>query len=331
MLRSTLPVIAVTAVRTGAGKSPVSRAIVRTLREAGRKPGVLRHPMPYGDLREQAVQRFASAADLEREDVTIEEREEYEPHIALGGVVWAGVDYGAILERAEQESDILVWDGGNNDTPFLMPDLHITLLDPHRAGHELSYYPGETNLRMADVLLINKIDTARAEDVAQVRANAVRVNPGATVLEARSPITVDKPEILEGRRVLAIEDGPTVTHGGMRYGAATLAAQRLGAVLVDPRLFAVGEIAETYKEYPELGPILPAMGYGAAQLNDLQKTVDAASAHGVEAIAIGTPIDLARLIRFATPCTRVRYELELTSGPTLLEVLQPALGIRKSQ
>ncbi|HSL70191.1 MAG TPA: cyclic 2,3-diphosphoglycerate synthase [Longimicrobiales bacterium] len=326
MLRSMLPVIAVTAVRTGAGKSQVSRAIVQALREAGRKPGILRHPMPYGDLAAQRVQRFASAADLETHDVTVEEREEYEPHIAAGSVVWAGVDYGAILEAAEREADILVWDGGNNDTPFLKPDLHITILDPHRAGHELAYHPGETNVRMADVLIINKVDSARAEEVEQVRQNVAQLNPGATLLEARSPIVVDQPELLAGRRVLCIEDGPTVTHGGMPYGAALLAAQRLDAVVVDPRAYAVGEIAETYACFPALGPVLPAMGYGDQQLSDLQQTIANAAAAGLDAVAIGTPIDLARLIQLPVPATRVRYSLELVGSVTMRDLLQPLLS-----
>jgi predicted GTPase len=325
MLRSMLPVVAVTAARTGAGKSQVSRAIVQALREAGRQPAILRHPMPYGDLVAQRIQRFATAEDLLQKQVTIEEREEYEPHIAMGSAVWAGVDYGAILEAAEREANVIVWDGGNNDTPFLKPDLHITVLDPHRAGHELAYYPGETNLRMADVLIINKVDSARPEDVERVRRNAARVNPGATLLEARSPVAVDRPEILSGRRVLAIEDGPTVTHGGMPYGAALLAAQQLHALPIDPRPFAVGEIAQTYVQYPDVGPLLPAMGYSEQQLRDLQQTIERAAAGGVEAVAIGTPIDLARLVKLPVLATRVRYSLELTGPLTLRELLQPVL------
>ena len=325
MLRSMLPVVAVTAARTGAGKSQVSRAIVQALREAGRKPAILRHPMPYGDLVAQRVQRFATADDLLQEHVTIEEREEYEPHIAMGSAVWAGVDYGPILEAAEREADVIVWDGGNNDTPFLKPDLHIVVLDPHRAGHELAYYPGETNLRLADVLIINKVDSAKPEDIERVRQNAALVNPGATLLEARSPIAVDQPDVLRGRRVLAVEDGPTVTHGGMPYGAALLAARRLDAQVVDPRPFAVGEIAQTYAQYPNVGPVLPAMGYGAEQLRDLQQTIEGAAAAGIQALAIGTPIDLARLIDLPVPATRVRYSLELTGPLTLREVLQPIL------
>lgn len=325
MLRSKLPVIAITAVRTGAGKSQVSRAIARVLRDAGRKPGVLRHPMPYGDLRAQAVQRFASSEDLVRGEVTIEEREEYEPHIALGGVIWAGVDYQAILGQAEKEADIIVWEGGNNDTPFIKPNLQICILDPHRAGHELSYYPGETNLRMADVLLINKVDTARREDVAQLRATAARINPRARIIEANSPIKVDKPHVLEKKRVLAIEDGPTVTHGGMHYGAATIAAQRAGAEIIDPRPFAVGEIAETFEKYPALGPVLPAMGYGEQQLKDLETTVANAAARGVEAVAIGTPIELARLIDIPVPNTRVHYDVEIIGTPSFADIVRPVL------
>jgi predicted GTPase len=326
MLRSARPVVAVCASRTGAGKSPTSRAVVRLLREAGRRVAVLRHPMPYGDLSKQAVQRFVTADDLERHRVTIEEREEYEPHLAAGSVVFAGVDYEAILREAEQTADVLVWDGGNNDTSFLAADVYITVVDPHRAGHELTYYPGETNLRLADVVLISKVDTAETAAVDEVRRNIAAVNPQATILHAATPFRIDDPQVLRGRRVLAIEDGPTVTHGGMRYGAASLAALQMGATqLVDPRPFAVGEIAETFASYPGIGPLLPAMGYGERQIRDLEATLVRAAEAGAEAVAIGTPADLSQLVRIPLPHTRVRYELEEVGSPTLRDVLAPVL------
>jgi predicted GTPase len=326
MLRSRRPVVAVCASRTGAGKSQTSRAIVRLLRGAGRRVAVLRHPMPYGDLRAQRVQRFASAEDLVRHRVTIEEREEYEPHLAAGSVVFAGVDYAAILAQAESEADVIVWDGGNNDTSFLAADVYITVVDPHRAGHELAYHPGETNLRLADVVLINKVDTAAPEAVARVRENVRAANPRAAVIEAASPPRPDDPSVLAGRRVLAVEDGPTLTHGGMRYGAATLAAREAGAELVDPRPFAAGEIAETFARHPHVGALLPAMGYGEHQVRDLEATIARAAAEGgVEAVAVGTPIDLARLVRLPVPHTRVRYELEPRGGKGLEEVLAGVL------
>jgi predicted GTPase len=326
MLRSSSPVVAVCASRTGAGKSQTSRAIVRLLREAGKRVAVVRHPMPYGDLRAQRVQRFATQADLARHDVTIEEREEYEPHLAAGSVVFAGVDYEAILREAEKEADVILWDGGNNDVAFFAPDVYITLVDPHRAGHELSYYPGEINVRLADAILVNKIGTASLEDVLTVERNALSVNPGAVLLEAASPIFIDDPDALRGRRVLCVEDGPTLTHGGMRYGAAVLGARKTGAKeIVDPRAFAVGEIAETYERYPEIGALLPAMGYGERQIADLQATLERAAEGGVEAVAIGTPIDLGRLVEIPVPHTRVRYELQVLGTPTLKDVLAPVL------
>ena len=326
MLASELPVVAVCATRTGSGKSQTSRAVVRLLRDAGHEVAVIRHPMPYGDLEAQRVQRFETYSDLEEHDVTIEEREEYEPHLDTGSVVWAGVDYGEILRRAEEEADVILWDGGNNDTPFYEPDLHVTVADPLRAGHELRYYPGETNARMADVLLINKVDTAGVEQVEELRRNLRRLNPGATVLEAASPLFVDDPGVLEGRRVLAVEDGPTLTHGEMSFGAGTLAARKAGAAeLVDPRPFAQGEIAETFESYPDVGPLLPAMGYGEAQVRDLQATLEAARDAGVEAISVGTPIDLGRLIDLPLPSARVRYELQVLGTPTLEDVLAPVL------
>jgi predicted GTPase len=321
MIAAGCPVVAVCASRTGAGKSQTTRAIVRHLRGEGLRVGVLRHPMPYGDLARQDVQRFAGEWDLRRHEVTIEEREEYEPHIAAGSVVFAGVDYESIVRRAESESDVLVWDGGNNDASFLAADLYITVLDPHRAGDELRYHPGETNLRLADVLLINKVDTASGDAVRRVRENAERVNPTARIIEAASPILADDTEVLAGRRVIAVEDGPTVTHGGMHYGAATIAAREAGAQLVDPREFAVGEVARTYEAYPDVGPLLPAMGYGERQILDLESTIDRAAKGGVEALAIGTPIDLSNLMDIPIPWTRVRYELEPIESGVLPDLL----------
>ena len=325
MLESSKPVVAVCAVRTGAGKSQTSRAVMQTLKAAGLRVAAVRHPMPYGDLVKQRVQRFETLQDLLDHDVTIEEREEYEPHIAAGGVVWAGVDYEAILRAAEQEADVIIWDGGNNDTPFYRPTVHITVVDPHRPGHELRYHPGEANVRMADVILVNKVDTAGEEGIAEVKANVALLNPHARIVEGASPILVDDETLLEDRPVLAIEDGPTVTHGEMAYGAASIAARAAGAQLVDPRPFAVGEIEETFAKYPRLGPILPAMGYGEQQVKDLQRTLERAATFGVEAVAIGTPIDLARLVQIPLPYTRVRYELRLPAGVTMDELLEPVL------
>jgi predicted GTPase len=321
MLASSKPVVAVCASRTGAGKSPTSRALVRILHGAGKRVSVIRHPMPYSDLLAQRVQRFASLDDLDRHDVTIEEREEYEPHVRVGSVVWAGVDYGEILREAEKEADVILWDGGNNDVSFLQADLYLTVVDPHRAGHETSYYPGGINVRMADVILINKIATADPADVQLVRDNVSELNPSATVVEAASPLAVDDPDVLRGKRVLAIEDGPTVTHGDMRYGAASLAAKALGATLVDPRPFAIGEIAGTFEKYPHLSDLLPAMGYGDGQVRDLEATVASALEAEAEAVAVGTPIDLSRLIEIPGPYTQVRYEIEILGRPNLSDVL----------
>jgi predicted GTPase len=328
MLRSSLPVVAVCASRTGAGKSQTSRAVVRLLRDRGLRVAVLRHPMPYGDLAAQAVQRFASVEDLVRHRVTIEEREEYEPHLAAGSVVYAGVDYEAILREAESEADVVVWDGGNNDTSFLVPDLLVTVVDPHRPGHELRYHPGETNLLLADVVVVNKVDTARHEDVVQVLRNVRRANPDAMILEAASPLTVDDPELIRGRRVLVIEDGPTLTHGGMAYGAGELAARKCGAAdLVDPREFAVGDLLDTLGRYPHLGNILPAMGYGERQVADLAATLQLAKeSQSVHTVVVGTPIDLARVVRIPLPHTRVRYELQVLGKPTLEDALAPVLA-----
>ncbi len=327
MVKSTKPVVAVCASRTGAGKSQTSRAVVRLLRDAGKKVAVIRHPMPYGDLVKQRVQRFATEEDLVRHEVTIEEREEYEPHMAAGSVVFAGVDYEAILREAEKEADVILWDGGNNDFSFYKPDVYITLVDPHRAGHELSYYPGEINVRLADAVLVNKVDTASMDDVLQVEDNVRKVNPGAVLLEGASPLFLDDPDVLRGRRVLCIEDGPTLTHGGMTYGAAVIGARKAGAAeLVDARPFAVGEIASTFQRYPGIGTLLPAMGYGEQQVKDLEATLRKAAEGGVEAVAIGTPINLARLVDIPVPYTRVRYELQVIGSPTLRDVLAPVLG-----
>ena len=322
-LRSRRPVVAVVASRTGAGKSQTSRALVRVLEAQGLRVGVIRHPMPYGDLGAQRVQRFASEEDLVKHRVTIEEREEYEPYIAAGTVVWAGVDYQEILRRAEEEADVVLWDGGNNDTPFLEADLTITVLDPHRAGDELRFHPGETNLRTADVVVVNKVDTARPEDVLRVLENVREVRPEAVVLEAASPVRADDPSLLRGRRVLAVDDGPTLTHGGMAEGAGVHGSRKAGArEVVDPRPFAQGELADTFAAYPHLTRALPAMGYGQGQIRDLEATLArAVEDGGVEAVAVGTPIDLARLLEIPVPHTRIRYELQVIGKPDLEEVL----------
>jgi predicted GTPase len=326
MIASNKPVVAICASRTGVGKSQTTRAVAKVLREAGLKVAAIRHPMPYGDLAKQRVQRFAEEADLVFHEVTIEEREEYEPHIASGGVVFAGVDYGAILEEAEKEADVILWDGGNNDTPFYKPDVHITLVDPHRPGHELSYYPGETNVRMSDVIIINKVATADPENIQLVRDNVAGANPNAVILDAASPIFVDDPSILKGKRVLVVEDGPTLTHGGMKYGAGTIGAKRAGAAeLIDPRPFLVGELKDTFETYPELGILLPAMGYGEQQVKDLEATLAKAAEGGVEAVVVGTPIDLAHIVNISIPNTRVRYELQVIGQPTLEDVLAPVM------
>jgi predicted GTPase len=326
VLRSSKPVVAVCASRTGAGKSPLSRAIVPFLRGQGLRVAVIRHPMPYGVLAEQAVQRFATEADLVKHKVTVEEREEYEPHMATGSVVFAGVDYAGILAAAEREADVILWDGGNNDTSFIGADLYFTVVDPHRAGHELRYYPGETNVRLADVVVINKVDTAPAAAVATVRANVRKANPRARIVEAACPVTAEHPEVLAGKRVLAIDDGPTLTHGGMAFGAAVLAARAAGArELVDPRRFAVGEIADALAQYPHVAAALPALGYGETQIRDLEATIARGAADGVEAVAIGTPIDLGKLVRIPVPQTRVSYEIALQGGVTLADLLSPVL------
>jgi predicted GTPase len=312
MLPSSKPVIAITAVRTGCGKSQTSRRITQILQELGKKTVAVRHPMPYGDLAAQAVQRFAGYEDLDAHECTIEEREEYEPHLKNGVIVYAGVDYAAILAQAEQEADVIVWDGGNNDTPFFKPDLWITIADPHRPGDELDYFPGTENVARADIVLINKVDSARQEDIELVAANVARVNPSAALLYRDSTLDVPDPEQIEGKRVLAIEDGPTTTHGGVPFGAASLAATTYGAAeLVDPRPWAVGEIAETFDRYPQVGPLLPAMGYGAAQVNDLQATVNAVDC---DLVLVATPIDLTRLIDIHKPNMRIGYHLLSNDG-----------------
>jgi predicted GTPase len=319
-LRSRKPVVAICAVRTGSGKSQTTRHVAAVLRGAGKRVAVLRHPMPYGDLTKQAVQRFERYEDLDAADVTIEEREEYEPHLAEGNIVFAGVDYAAILERAEQEADVIVWDGGNNDTPFIHPDLHIVVVDPHRAGHELRYHPGEQNLRMADVCVVNKVDTAPPEGVEAVIESIRDANPKAKIVRAASPFVVEQDtHQISGKRVLAIEDGPTLTHGEMSYGAAVLAAKQGGAAeLVDPRPFAVGSIKETFARYPHLTELLPAMGYGRKQMEELRETIERSDA---DLVLIGTPIDLRRVIELDKPALRVTYRLQELGEPTLAELL----------
>ncbi|MFC1543570.1 cyclic 2,3-diphosphoglycerate synthase [Candidatus Neomarinimicrobiota bacterium] len=321
MLASSRPVIAVVAVRTGCGKSQTTRRVAQILKNAGKQVAVIRHPMPYGNLVKQRVQRFAAFEDLARHDCTIEEMEEYEPHINEGTIVYAGVDYQAILEQAEQEAEVILWDGGNNDTSFYLPDLMITIVDPHRPGDELTYYPGEVNLRLADVVVINKMNTAPPEGIEVVRANVKKVNPEATVVEAASPVAVEDPSVVSGHRILVVEDGPTLTHGGMKYGAGILAAREFGASeLVDPRPYARGSIKETFRTYPDIGVLLPAMGYGEAQMKDLEATIDRSDA---EAVIIATPIDLRRVINITKPSTRVTYRLEELGTPSLADVLKP--------
>ncbi len=315
MLQSELPIISICAVRTGAGKSQTTRRVADILETLGKRVVTVRHPMPYGTLADQICQRFSSYEDLDRHHTTIEEREEYEPHIDRGGVVYAGVDYELILREAEKEADVILWDGGNNDLPFYRPDLHIVVADPHRAGHELAYYPGEANVRMADVVVINKIDTADFEDICSVRRNVRSINPRAVVVEAASPITAEDPKEIRGKKVLVVEDGPTLTHGGMSFGAGTVAAQRFGAAeTVDPRPYAVGSIKETYIKYPTIGPLLPAMGYSPHQVKELEETINATPC---ELVVVATPIDLRRVAQIDRPCDRVRYELQEIGQPTL--------------
>ena len=320
MLKAKVPVVAVCAVRTGSGKSQTSRRVGLILKKNGYKVAAIRHPMPYGNLAEQVWQRFATYEDLDKYDCTIEEREEYEPHIDKGIIVYAGVDYEKILREAEKEADIIIWDGGNNDIPFCKPDLLITVADPHRPGHELTYYPGETNLRMADIVIINKADTATPENIETVRKNTETVNPDATIIEAASPITVDNPDIIKGKRVLVVEDGPTLTHGNMSYGAGVIVAKKLGAgELVDPRPFAVGSIVTAFKKFQHLGPLLPALGYGKEQIQELQETINDTPC---DVVVIGTPIDLRRVLNINKPAVRAKYELQELGSPTLEDVLR---------
>lgn len=322
MLRSSKPVVSVCAVRTGAGKSPVARKIAEWLRTSGWRVAVVRHPMPYGDLVRQAVQRFAAIGDLDQADCTIEEREEYEPHIMEGQVVYAGVDYERIFQQAESEADVILWDGGNNDLPFIESDLEIVLVDPHRAGQEREYFPGEVNLLRADVIVLTKVDTADPDHVEAVRRVIHAANPQAPIIESRMPLNVDRPDLVRGKRVLVIEDGPTVSHGGMTYGAGVLAAQRHGAaVLVDPRPFAVGSLRQTFEAYPHLDCLLPAMGYGTKQLRDLEQTITRVDC---DLVLIATPVDLRRLIRIAQPTARVTYGFEEMGG-TLYGVVMDLL------
>jgi predicted GTPase len=320
MLASTKPVVAICAVRTGSGKSQTTRHVARLFRDNGRRVAVLRHPMPYGDLTAQAVQRFERYEDLDAADATIEEREEYEPHLAEGNLVFAGIDYERILRAAEAEADVVLWDGGNNDTPFIRPDLHIVVVDPHRPGHELRYHPGETNLRMANVCVVNKIDSASQEGIDAVLDSIHENAPSASIVLAASPFEVEgDAEEIRGKRVLAVEDGPTLTHGEMTYGAAVLAAKQHGAAeLIDPRRCAVGSIAETFEQYPNVGTLLPAMGYGRKQMEDLRATIHRCDA---ELVLIGTPIDLRRLIDLDKPALRVTYRLQEVGEPTLEDVL----------
>ncbi|MFP4064068.1 MAG: cyclic 2,3-diphosphoglycerate synthase [Bacteroidales bacterium] len=315
MIKSNKPLIAVGATRTGCGKSQTSRRIIEILMEHGIKVVAIRHPMPYGDLVAQKVQRYATIDDLEKHKCTIEEMEEYEPHVVRGNVIYSGVDYGAILDEAEKEADLILWDGGNNDFPFYKPDLMVTVVDPHRPGHELNFYPGETTLRMADIVVINKIDSASPENIQIVRNNIAKVNPRAIVVDGASPLTVDKPELIKGKKVLVVEDGPTLTHGHMKIGAGTVAAQKFGAAeLVDPRPFAVGRLQETFNIYPEIGTLLPAMGYGSQQIKDLEATIRNTDC---DTVVIATPIDLSRIVKIDKPVVKVEYELQEIGKPNL--------------
>ena len=323
MIKSTKPVISICAARTGCGKSQTTRKVSEILRNAGKKVVAVRHPMPYGDLNKQRVQRFATLKDLDKYECTIEEREEYEPHIVSGVTVYAGVDYEAILRQAEKEADVVLWDGGNNDTPFYKSDLEIVVVDPHRPGHEVSYHPGETNVRRADVVVINKIDTADVESIEEVRDNVSIVNPQAVIIEAASPLSVSNPMAIRGKRVLVVEDGPTLTHGEMAYGAGVMAARKYGTCeLVDPRPYAVASIQATYEKYPDIGILLPAMGYGEKQIKDLEKTINKTEC---DLVIIATPIDLGRLIKINKPSVRVEYYLDEIGRPNLEDVLKKFL------
>jgi predicted GTPase len=320
MLKSNLPVVSVCAVRTGAGKSTVSRAVSKSLKKILGRVVVVRHPMPYGKLAEEVCERFATYEDMDRFECTIEEREEYEPHIDIGNVVYAGVDYEKILREAEKEADVILWDGGNNDLPFYKPDLQIVVVDPFRPGDEVGYYPGEVNLRMADVVVINKVDTASAKNVKIVRNNVKRVRPEAKIVEAASEIQVDDKSLIRGKRVVAVEDGPTVTHGGMKEGVGAIAARKFGAKqLVDPRKYAIGSIKRTYEKYPNLGKVLPAMGYGERQVKELEQTI---ASINCDTFVLGTPIDLRRIMKLEKPAVRVRYEIREVTKPTLDDILR---------
>jgi len=318
MIESSKPVIAICATRTGCGKSQTTRRVMEILKEMGKKVVAIRHPMPYGDLAKQAVQRFGSLEDLAKHECTIEEMEEYEPHIAAGHVVYAGVDYEAILREAEKEADVILWDGGNNDTSFYLPNLLITVVDPLRPGHEISYFPGETNLLQADVVVINKIDSASLENIEDVRDTVREVNPDAVIIDAASPIQVEDPDVIEGQRVLVVEDGPTLTHGEMKLGAGTVAALKYGCEPVDPRPHLVGKLQETFDNYEDIGILLPAMGYGGQQVKDLEATINAVEC---DAVIIGTPIDLRRVVDIKHPSTRVTYELDEIGRPDMEDVL----------
>ncbi|HBY57203.1 MAG TPA: GTPase [Candidatus Atribacteria bacterium] len=327
MLKSNLPVVSICAVRTGCGKSQTTRKVTDILKKKGYKIAVIRHPMPYGDLKEQICQRYENYSDLDRYNCTIEEREEYEPHLDRGNILYAGVDYQEILTRAEKDADIIIWDGGNNDIPFYKPDLHIVVTDPHRAGHEMTYYPGEANLRMADVVVMNKIDTAVPDKINLLRENIYQLAPNAILVEAASPLTVDYPELIRGKRVLVVEDGPTLTHGEMKYGAGIVAAQKFGAKeIIDPRPYAVGSIKDTYIKYPGIGTLLPAMGYGKKQIQELEDTINSTDC---DIVIVGTPIDLTRIIKINKKSVRVRYELQEIGRPDLEEILNEKIKDRR--
>lgn len=320
MVESKKPVVSICAIRTGCGKSQTSLRVVELLRKMGKKVASVRHPMPYGDLAKQRVQRFASLEDLKKHECTIEEMEEYEPHIMMNSIIYAGVDYEDILREAEKEADVVVWDGGNNDLPFYKPNLEIVVTDPHRVGHELNYYPGESNLYRADVVIINKVDTAERENVETLKKNITENNPTATIIEANSPITTNTPEMIKGKRVLVVEDGPTLTHGEMKYGAGTIAAQKFGAAeIIDPRPYVTGTIAETFKKYPFIGTLLPAMGYSEQQIKDLETVINKTDC---DLVIIGTPIDLGKILTINKPHVRVKYELEEIGSPNLEEILK---------
>lgn len=324
MIKSSKPVVAICAVRTGSGKSQTTRRVAEILKEAHKQIAVIRHPMPYGNLVKQKVQRFSTIEDLKIHNCTIEEMEEYEPHIVTGSVVYAGVDYHAILDEAEKEADVILWDGGNNDLPFYKPDLFIVVVDPHRPGHELAYFPGESNFRMADVIIINKIDTAEPHNVDIVMENILRTNSGAMIIKANSPVTLEDPSMIAGKRCLIVEDGPTVTHGEMKYGAGTVAAKKFGASeIIDPRPWIFGTITKTFEKYPEIGILLPAMGYGGRQIKDLEQTINAVDC---DLVVIGTPIDLRRIITINKPSVRVTYNLEEIGSPNLEDALSPIIS-----